>query len=513
MIGFTEIKTRLYICLQTQYLPESKYFFHRFYIFTMKILHTHNQIQPYKINFSKSKHITATTNAHPSEQESTDLATMPFYVAFKSHSDKENLKAKSYLEETMPKLQELYDDEISITDFDLDKLNGIQSGIKVFEGMNMKEIAFVMNNLLEVAVFRGCYNNCAHCYADGTHPIKETPDQTAKMDWEDFKQLTEGIKELNKRLGFNICKQIGNEEQYMTAFHDSDCSQIYLKDEDGNFHDWTDIAKNLYEATGIPQIFDTAGWYLEDKSAQLRMEKYIQETLNSKNNDYFLDFSISANPYHAQHFRAVEHMKNGNKLKEEFFREKDTNRVANMLFTLTPMLKGKEKVRFNARAMNAKSKNSEGLTADDLLTSYERYLKKLKELYKADLNGEQKVIKNEKQIKDYLHKYKKLLTDISTTPTVSRKLKDIYDSEDPAVKNTLENIFDNPEKAIHESFVTMIDANGDIYMTNFYETYKLDLHFNFNNNHKKTQPIAPNLSEKLVNKELINRHMENINNS
>ena len=72
--------------------------------------------------------------------------------------------------------------------------------------LNMKEIAFIGQTITEVAVKRGCYNNCSHCYAGGMPPIREDSEHINKMSWNDFTALTDGFKELNKRLGFSITK-------------------------------------------------------------------------------------------------------------------------------------------------------------------------------------------------------------------------------------------------------------------------------------------------------------------
>lgn len=86
--------------------------------------------------------------------------------------------------------------------FDLNKLDGIQEGIKVLDGLNMKEIAFVADTIAEIPVNRGCRNICAHCYANAKAPVKETANTINKMSWNDFTSLTDGFEELNKRVGF-----------------------------------------------------------------------------------------------------------------------------------------------------------------------------------------------------------------------------------------------------------------------------------------------------------------------
>ena len=461
---------------------------------------------------SKSKLCQSNTTAQ--KTTAADLNNIPHYIHTISRVSflgniSEQTNAQNYLNTQKANLNSKNIKNIDISCFDLEKLEGIQSGIKIFDGLNMKEIAFITTNLLEIAVNRGCYNNCAHCYAEGLPPLKETEKQTSKMGWENFKSLCNGFKELNNRLGFNIF----NPDSYMTAFHDADCSQIYLEDKDGNIHDWTEIAKNLYSATGHSQLFDTAGWYLEDKKAQARVEKYVKDALKDKDKSYFLEFNISANPYHAMHYRAVQHMKKGNKEKEYFFREKDAQRMANVLFTLTPLLNLDNKLNFIARAMNPMSKNSEGLNSKDLVKTYNLYFDNLKKLYIDDYYGEQKIIKNKKDIQRYINAFQAKLSHIDTQPGVTKRLAQIYAPDDPSVIDAQNYILNSPAKALEQHFYTIIDANGDIYMTNFYESYKTDLKLNFENSHKSTRLFAPNLCSEPVTKKMINKHTKQLYNS
>ena len=212
------------------------------------------------------------------------------------------------------------------------------------------------------------------------------------------------FEEINERLGFSISRK---PDSYITSFHDADCSQIRLKDKDGNIHDWYEIAKYQNNATGRLQLFDTAGWYIQDKSAQQRVENYVQKILNDDKTEFMIN--ISANPYHAMNFRAVEHMRAGNKEKEEYFRQKDSERMANVLFTMTPLLNAnKENVafRFITRAMDNNVKNSKGYTVKDLFKTYDRHFAELKKLYENDYLTEQKVIKNKLDINKYIDKLK-----------------------------------------------------------------------------------------------------------
>ncbi len=88
-------------------------------------------------------------------------------LSFKSLREYKYQKAKKYLNEQKNILKETTANEsINIDNFDLKKLEGIQKGIKVFDGLTMKEIAFIASITQEFALTRGCSNQCAHCYVD-----------------------------------------------------------------------------------------------------------------------------------------------------------------------------------------------------------------------------------------------------------------------------------------------------------------------------------------------------------
>lgn len=451
--------------------------------------------------------------APPTSDKIVDTKDMPYYKEIDNTNENSYFNAKKYLEYKKSNLSKQQKENMSIKYFDLDKLNGIQKGIEVFEGLSFKQISFILEKLSEIATFRGCYNNCAHCYAEAKHPIKESKDFISKMDWEDFTNLMNGIEELNNRLGFNIFRKKNDGTRYLTSFHDADCSQIEIKDKDGIAHDWYDIAKRQYKATKKTQLFDTAGWYIQDKKAQQRMEAYIEKLL--ADDEIKIDLNISANPYHAMHYRAVEHMKAGNKEKEEYFRQKDSERMANVLFTLTPLLKKQNsniELSFLARAMSNKAQNSKGLSEKDLKKTFDRHFEELKKLYKKDFETNQKIIKNKKEIQRNIYEYKKEFDNIGTTPTVTNKLKDLYTNEDIARVISNAHILQNPEMTTKaedsDYYRTIIDANGKVYLSNFYETYETDIQLNFKNKNKKTAPIAPNLCHKQFKSHLIDELMK-----
>jgi len=381
-------------------------------------------------------------------------------------------------------------------------LEGIQKGISVFKGLNMTEISFVLAHINEIGVLRGCFNNCAHCYAEGSYPKRETTDYISRMSWKDYKDLTDGIKEINDRLG---CITRYTPIPIM-LFHDSDCSQVYIKDGRGKIHSWTELAKMMYDATKADVIFSTAGWYKNDKAAQQRMEQYVKEMSEADNLDYLYHFAISANPYHTMHHKAVQLMKEGKYDKAKFIIQQDAERMANVLFTVTPMLKT-GKFKFITRAMSNDSKNSEGFSANDLKAIWRHYFKELRKLYENDFRTNQKIIKKREDINLYIDKYRKELyrKGINTEPVVAERLSKIYDKEDSAVAFTKENLFNSPLKAIKSPYCYgIISPNGEFDMTTYFDSYKTPIKLNFENKNKRTAPISPNLNSEPITKEMIN---------
>lgn len=433
------------------------------------------------------------------------------------------LQAKAYLDKAK---DEKYCKEHWIYEFDLNKLDGIQDGIKVFDGLNMKEIAFISQTLTEICVNRGCHNMCSHCYASAKPPIREDENHINKISWEDFTNLTDGYKELNNRLGFSIINTPHITNPYMTTFHDADGINICLEDKNGESHDFIDIEKRLYEATNVKQIFDTAGWSPKDKKAQARAEKYAKYYSQKENMQRLDGFNISVNPYHALHTRAVILEKTGDLEKANKFRDLYTTRMANVLFTFTPLLKYDD-FFFIARAADNKSKGTDGFRAKDLKKLYDEIFEKLEKMYEEDYKGERKVIKSPHQSHCDILAYKVRLGSINTEPSVTERLEKIYSHNDEMVKESellrdeaISNVKKSKNilqvvvprhvdvgrgKGYRSFYYGILDVNGKYYLTDFYTTFPTEVGLNFENKDKKTAEIYPYLQEDtVIKKSLIN---------
>ena len=393
--------------------------------------------------------------------------------------------------------------------FDLNKLDGIQEGINVFKGLNMKEIAFVADTVAEITVNRGCRNICAHCYASAKAPIKETANQINKMSWNDFTSLTDGFEELNKRVGFPVVVQKKNKHAMAIPFHDADCSSIILKDNEGKEHDFIDIAERLDKAFHLPVLFDTAGWNIQDVKAQKRMEKYVEYYSKPENFKKLEGVNLSVNPFHAMYAKSLELKQNRKPELAEKLYDLYTTRMANVLFTLTPLQKNPN-FEFIARSAANDSKVPKGFKEKDLRALYMDILEKVNNLYKKDMKSAQKVVKNEDEAFEYFNNYYKRLENISPTIGMSARAEKFVDKNDEIAKfgerrkqqnikdiQSLKRIKDlrKLNKDMNNHFYGIIDANGDYYLTTFHTSFPTEIKFNFENKGKITAPIAPYLQK------------------
>ncbi|MCM1004426.1 MAG: hypothetical protein NC408_08810 [Candidatus Gastranaerophilales bacterium] len=420
-------------------------------------------------------------------------------ITFKNLSPK-YLKAKQYLNSCEIKSKT---ETILQRDFDLNKLDGIQEGIKIFKGLNMKEIAFFLLTVREFAAFRGCYNMCSHCYADAKPPIKEKDNYIQRMSWEDFTSITEGIKELNNRLGFYATAPEDNDDAYIAPFHDADCIDIVLKDKLGNEHDFIDISKELSEATGVPVIFDTSGWFLNNRTAQQRAEKFVEYFKRTENFKNIFQFNISFNPFHSANTKSVMLTREGkSEDKAKKLRDLYTTRMANVFYTFSPMLRHKN---FNLiiRGFEDGCAELDGFTKSDIQLLFKETMAKLKQLYIEDMNTTKKHIKNKKDMLRKLHEYKKryiVYTDLNYT----ERLLKLNNSDNQYLEKTnrilgINN--DNIKNLIapyYEPFRGILDANGDYYLTSYIASYPTEIKLNLSTSDKHTAPIRPNLQENLI---------------
>lgn len=241
----------------------------------------------------------------------------------------------------------------SLGECNFNRLEGIQNGLKSFEGLSLKQIAFALTDLHSINMVSGCTRHCIHCYANSQPDIK-------RYSYEDLKQICDDIKELQNRTGSKVVYNHG--EPYIDCGFDTDALECHLYDKNRNKHDFIEIAKLLKESTGYTPVFDTNGWSRHDKEKQKIANEYVKRLLEDNNYKNFYQINISINPFNPAYVRAIksgyplnklyspinrvgdEYLEEEAKLSPEFKKIRDdyTNYVkdvANVLLTFKPLLK------------------------------------------------------------------------------------------------------------------------------------------------------------------------------
>ena len=397
--------------------------------------------------------------------------------------------------------------------YDLKALEGLQNGIKIFEGLSFPQIGYLISNLTSIIVQRGCNNNCLYCFADAKTPYHMKANHyEQKIDFEDYKNLIKGFDKLKKRLDFN---PFINKTEPLELFHDADCSMIFLQDKNGKIYDYADLAKMLYDVTERKILFDTAGWNLNDKNTQKRMEDLVQKVASTNKYD-FIKFYISVNPFHSIYNKSVELFEQKDYENAKRLREIYTDRTANVIFTFSPLI-GKTnsvdktpQLEFLFRALFNETE-LEGYQRWNLEMLRKEIYDKLEKMYLDDLKSENpKVVKSEEQLKEYqdyfyenfLYKHIDLVNICNEKLINKLKLNDVSAGEQEiAEKYTFKSA--NVGKDFQYG---KIDLNGKFYMTNYIETYPTDIVLNYKNKKKQTAPIKPNLREdEVITKEMIEK--------
>ena len=366
----------------------------------------------------------------------------------------------------------------------MEKLEGLQYGIKVFKGLTMKDIQYLSENLHVIAVKRGCNNLCGYCYADAKP-------SNIEMCWEDFTTITRGFKTLRKRLGnlplFGENLPTNNDPIFLTteAFYDADCMNIVIKNKRNKLFDMRDIITEIYESMGRKSCFDTSGWNPENKIMQERAEQYAQYFSEQKNMDKLNAFNLSFNPFNASYIAGVKALKNGDIEKFRRLKDKFTDRIANAIYTFTPL----------------------GLVHE--------VSTKLEKLYQADLNKTQKYVKNEEDIKFYVDIATQKMSRVSTALNSSGRMKQFMETF--GIKDNIK-LYDDDVNMVYDNLVKegryhrilshrLIDTDGKVYHMNYAMFFPTEIQLNISN---KTQtPKLANLKENcLISKEIINRKEE-----
>lgn len=373
--------------------------------------------------------------------------------------------------------------------YDLSKLEGIQYGIKVFEGLNIKQVIILVSCLHAICTSRTCSNGCVHCYADAKpfHVKKDDTETITKMSWEDFCSLTEGIKEFANRMHKNVSNLAPFPRTTIAPFVDADSMEIVLQDKNGKEYDMIDISKKIKQDLNCNTLFDTSGWTPKNQKIQERAQRYV-ECINKQYDEGHQNFifNISLNPFHKLNSKYVEYI-NSDPKRAKKFRELYTDRMANVFYTLIPL----QNVMVLNRALSNESSGNELYKRDAQQELIKEIRDKLEEKYKNDPSC------TPKSITDNLDKFDFIVNEIKTGALgATGRLENLLDENDEDLKESmkLHKLNHSHPKTIltnHAGHIgsVFVDANGRVYATDEYNTVKTDIQLNFKNKNKKTPPV------------------------
>ena len=390
--------------------------------------------------------------------------------------------------------------------FDMDKLEGIQEGLKTIGNLTMKQIKSITDRILTIVLQRGCNNECAHCYADArVENFYKDKNTISKIDFDDFKNFCEDFQTLNKKMGFNIFKR-KRPVYYQTLFHDSDSSMITAKDKTGKEYDYLDLSKMLHDTCDEEILFDTAGWNIQDKKTQERMEKLVKKFNENYDKYKFLQFNLSFNPFQSLYYNSVLKEREGKHEIAQKLREAYIIRMANVINTFLPLIEEEHYDNFNIIAIsfpNAETQETQGFQQKDLENLWDEVKEKVAENYVKGYDEyvalgaitREQLDSGAEGIKDILSQYvSNPGTDLVITGRLAKNFK---------VKNarkTMNEVYPNAdnETNIRKMVAALIDLNGKVYLTNYQETYPTNVQLNYINKDKHTAPINPTLHEHIV---------------
>lgn len=401
----------------------------------------------------------------------------------------------------------------NMTDLEQKNLEGIQYGLKTFENLSFPQIYFLLSNMGEISVpvIRDCSGMCPVCNVNG-RPKERNTNAISRIDFEDFKNFTNDIKEISRRLNFDCAaksleKLMNDTKEYgyyttptSALFYDSDGKDIWLKDSKGIIHEFPELNKILYDATGIKGIFDTAGWSPRNTQVQKRMERLVSYYSKPENQKEVDQINISVNPYHGIMEKANEYKNNGDMASYERMKKAYINNIVNTMYTCTPLLDS-DCYQILIKAVDSKQDNRFkdydqevciNLIKEIMKTLFDKYLEDIQnENYKYVKNFEEAQICTSKQVK----KFSTLLTNLipSAKNNMFSEIKDNYSYIKNKKKATYNDVMQKKLNSI------LVDVNGKVYINNDHEIFGTDICLNFKNKDKKTKQIYPLPDKRILN--------------
>jgi len=380
--------------------------------------------------------------------------------------------------------------------FNLEKLEGLQQNLKTLNTLSMKQIKYVLTYLKEIVTQRGCNNMCIHCYANAMpEGVYKNDGQQTRIKMEDFNNLCNDIAELNKIMGFNVFNKKGITSknswlEYLCLFHDADASKISLKGGNKDY-DYLDLAQKIQPLTKKLIVFDTAGWEVQDKITQKRMDNIIQKYTQNPEKYKKIHFHISINPFHTMYHHSMLRKQEGKTAISNKLLDIYTTRMANVLYTFTPIIKDHpEQITFLNRCLDDQH-IIEGYNTDDLLKLYDEIIQKTKKLHEQDIeNGTGFIKTNTESFACITKIYNEIIRPQGITLT--GRLTKTFPQLTPEYSHK------NPKQIPKIDRAGIIDLNGDFYITDWVQTYKTNIKLNYSTKDNKTPTINPRLQDEVI---------------
>lgn len=414
-------------------------------------------------------------------------------ISFKGHSD-----ALRYAQRTKF-INKIFNKKLC--DLNFEKLEGIQQGLKTFEGLSLKQIAFALTDLHSINMISGCTNHCLHCYANAQPFIKRYP-------FEDLLQICNDVKELRNRLGVNPVHHHG--QPYIDCSFDADALDCHLYDKEGQKHDFIEIAKIMKDALGYSPVFDTNGWGTGvnagvnkgvNADKQAAAEEYVRKLMQDGNYKNFHQINISINPFRPKYVQAVnsefnldelyrpirkvgsEYEQEEASLSEDYKKARDrytqyVKDTANVLLTFKPVLDSK-KLHVIIRVLDNSIEEMKGFRLNDFTPAIIHIMQEL------NLRAHFGML-TKKEFKQYVD----ILNNYSTRMFTSGRMEKFYKTKNPEKFSMINRIDKDREiaeqnydrikvyeklSAANMRYLKMITPDGKVFLYDNYSIIPTDI--------------------------------------
>ena len=406
-------------------------------------------------------------------------------ISFKGHSD-----ALRYAQRTKF-INKIFNKKLC--DLNFEKLEGIQQGLKTFEGLSLKQIAFALTDLHSINMISGCTNHCLHCYANAQPFIKRYP-------FEDLLQICNDVKELRNRLGVNPVHHHG--QPYIDCSFDADALDCHLYDKEGQKHDFIEIAKIMKDALGYSPVFDTNGWGTGvNADKQAAAEEYARKLMQDGIYKNFHQINISINPFRPKYVQAVnsefnpdelyrpirnvgsEYEQEEASLSEDYKKARDrytqyVKDTANVLLTFKPVLDSK-KLHVIIRVLDNSIEEMKGFRLNDFTPAIIHIMQEL------NLRAHFGML-TKKEFKQYVD----ILNNYSTRMFTSGRMEKFYKTKNPEKFSMINRIDKDREiaeqnydrikvyeklSAANMRYLKMITPDGKVFLYDNYSIIPTDI--------------------------------------